>query len=581
MSSLNKSSHNPYRPKCGCGRKRVSSNLALRYLRRSKVPEGGWTNSSFRSREGRQLLDDMVLVQRKASLDGIKTLTRFLKPKFNELTDRIIQEVMERKARRGERLKEAQFTVNPEGDERLWASAIEDVLGEFNEEVRVQVSPVMQGAATSVYRKTSLLLGVTEGRDVDRRVLSAIRPLATQVTRINDTTRDDMMRVIGDGLDNELPVNEVARNLRDRIGQRFAARIPTIARTEMGRSADLGRAMSLRDSGVVKTVEVIGCQAVEPGIPTYQGRPTCNITGVPVEDAERLEFHPNHTGTIVPETFFEDGETAETSDTGDGGGGTTQEPELDSNYTDVNSSVIPKPARGVDWITETARSPNIGANVFDLEGPEEVNDWLDRLYDDVKSPDTKIYIRVHDQNLRNILDDGRLKSQFETRTSGGALNLDLRVRAESQVFGAAEDLADSKRPIYGYLGKRGDAVAANKSLRQYGDVRISLKDSARKRSTWTYMDSLDYADETTRLQGHASPINDPSVDSLSPEKISGVVSESVSKGDAPDFVSRGYREAQVWDGVSLDDVDIITFQSEPKPSIVRRLEELGINYEVE
>ena len=49
----------------------------------------------------------------------------------------------------------------------------------------------------------------------------------------------------------------------------------------------------------------IGCEAREAGSPTYRGESTCNIEDVPVSDADKLRFHPNHTGTMVPSKFRE------------------------------------------------------------------------------------------------------------------------------------------------------------------------------------------------------------------------------------------------------------------------------------
>ena len=54
---------------------------------------------------------------------------------------------------------------------------------------------------------------------------------------------------------------------------------------------------------MITHVSVIGCEAREPGSPQYRGESTCNIQDVPINDADKLEFHPNHTGTIVPSRF--------------------------------------------------------------------------------------------------------------------------------------------------------------------------------------------------------------------------------------------------------------------------------------
>lgn len=60
-------------------------------------------------------------------------------------------------------------------------------------------------------------------------------------------------------------------------------------------------------------------------------------------------------------------------------------------------------------------------------------------------------IAISRHALNQVLYSGRLKSQFETSTSGGALNPDSRRDVEEKFFGYPHDLPDRARPIYGYL----------------------------------------------------------------------------------------------------------------------------------
>ena len=96
---------------------------------------------------------------------------------------------------------------------------------------------------------------------------------------------------------------ETAKYLRGNFPERSRNRISTIARTELGQAADEGRKQSMKDLGTVTHVSVIGCEAREAASPTYRGESTCNIEDVPIGDMDTLEFHINHTGTIVPSRF--------------------------------------------------------------------------------------------------------------------------------------------------------------------------------------------------------------------------------------------------------------------------------------
>ena len=255
----------------------------------------------------------MVKVQKVAQARGMTSLSKYLKAKFTETVNTTIQWMMDRKESLGQVHRsssrmgmKATVTVNPTGDAELWREVIVAVLEDFDAELTVEMLPRYQSVATEVFDKTTVLLGATPPEQAGRIIIPVAKKLASQVTRISNTTRAHMADVIEEGLQQLKTVVEVAKDLRDMLPQRMWSRIPTIARTEMGRAVHQGSALAMQHSGTVLTVMVIGCQAVEPNIPTYEGRPTCNITGVPIHDADKLEFHINHTGTLVPETFVDD-----------------------------------------------------------------------------------------------------------------------------------------------------------------------------------------------------------------------------------------------------------------------------------
>jgi hypothetical protein len=108
-------------------------------------------------------------------------------------------------------------------------------------------------------------------------------------------------------------VAETAKVLEERMPKIAAARIRTIARTETMMAWTEGSIASLQQSGVVTHVSVIGCESREEGSwgrPSFQqfmyrGEGTCNIQDVPIADAHLLNFHPNHTGSVVPSRFKE------------------------------------------------------------------------------------------------------------------------------------------------------------------------------------------------------------------------------------------------------------------------------------
>ena len=67
-------------------------------------------------------------------------------------------------------------------------------------------------------------------------------------------------------------------------------RVKRIARTEASNAWDQVALKGYGELGV-KTIDVVGCE---------DNFTDCNAKGVPIEKADELVFHPNHTGTIVP-----------------------------------------------------------------------------------------------------------------------------------------------------------------------------------------------------------------------------------------------------------------------------------------
>lgn len=104
-------------------------------------------------------------------------------------------------------------------------------------------------------------------------------------------------------------------------------------------------------------------------------------------------------------------------------------------------------------------------------------------------------MRVNSKILDTILDDGRFKNQFETKTSGGALNFDYRKKATKQLFGkgAIKDVKNYEK--YGYLGTK-DFIedAHDYKIQQYGNCIIHFdKKYLKNKVTYTLDDSLGQA----------------------------------------------------------------------------------------
>ena len=120
----------------------------------------------------------------------------------------------------------------------------------------------------------------------------------------------------------------------------------------------------------------------------------------------------------------------------------------------------------------------------------------------------QVTIGIGTKALEKVFSDGRFKSQFETKSSGGLLDPKVRKIGEAGALEIRTDVKPKERPIYGFLSnnaKDGVSYADRKNVdqywdnilsvnnfnvNQYGNIRVVLKSEVRDRSTVTIGDSL-------------------------------------------------------------------------------------------
>lgn len=153
-----------------------------------------------------------------------------------------------------------------------------------------------------------------------------------------------------------------------------------------------------------------------------------------------------------------------------------------------------------------------------------------------------VYIRAPASVINSIIDDGRLKNQFETQSSMGMLDNEFRDEVENDIFGI--DSTDPQdHPIYGYLfDEEGGFIPEDFGLNHYGDVIIKLNGDVKGRTTWTGDDSLDNHESGMM----PSSVRNPSYGSLADENGW----ERTPMPSDPDK-EYGYWEAQIHGGVDL------------------------------
>lgn len=146
---------------------------------------------------------------------------------------------------------------------------------------------------------------VTAGADAAKGLLGAfdlpmaevqrvLDQLATRVTGITDTTREDIRRVVGDALQNGASIPDLQVALKGLFEETYKGRSESIARTESGNAYNAGSVLAYRESGLVSQVLVLdgnqdeACAAVAGSHQTLEWA------------ASNLLAHPRCTRAMAP-----------------------------------------------------------------------------------------------------------------------------------------------------------------------------------------------------------------------------------------------------------------------------------------
>lgn len=240
-----------------------------------------------------------------------------------------------------------------------------------------------------------------------------------------------------------------------------------------------------------------------------------------------------------------------------------------------------------------------------VEKHQEEIGSVEKMEEDIKNDLAKLLeegemaTRTSMESLEKIIEDGRIRSQFETGKSSTRINAEIRKGIEKELFGYSFDLDNSLRPIYGYLTniKDGFEFSSKNGAMMYGNVTIILKKKdLSKKTTFTIGDSLD----GTRYNFKVPSLYDnPAISSISANKS---LTDSYGKftgklGNNLEKVTTNvsYVELQFHGGVSIKNIEkvyihtyINTFAGKKKLNIddkqLSKLEKLlnkaGIEYEV-
>lgn len=209
---------------------------------------------------------------------------------------------------------------------------------------------------------------------------------------------------------------------------------------------------------------------------------------------------------------------------------------------------------------------------------DEYNDAVDQHLREL-AHDARPSIAMPQEDLDQVLLDGRFKSLHETGTSGGATNVPNRERLEENVFGYPAGMPAQDRPIYGYLASPDEArsfVVDHYGRRSDTSVpaSVKLKPDILDRSTVTFGDSLDAT--VAGRDPALMPVPAGDID----HRAASLLSQDPLEWDSLEGVFP-YPEVQYHGGVRVEDIDEVVFGDSPAPDVTGRLDALGIPWSVQ
>lgn len=285
------------------------------------VPEGGWNDERF-IRHGAAMIRAMVRVAKITQRKAMPVVAKTCNDLFQSQLLRIIRRVEQQRQHfrfglrslGGMKADPASTSVllSMGQEEQLWAEAIDEVLKTADVEIVMRLTPPIQSVMAQGYSKTSYMLGQRADAQVAAAINQQTRDTAKQITGINDTTRNNIMNSVRDGVKQQMTVREMSAYIEQREKTIFGNRSLTIARTELSKAWTNGAAISFKQSSAITEYSVIGCEAREASSPHFHGQSTCNYRGIKKDELDEflaVGFHPNHTGTLIPSGFASDADT--------------------------------------------------------------------------------------------------------------------------------------------------------------------------------------------------------------------------------------------------------------------------------
>lgn len=275
------------------------------------IPKEGWTGQTFR-KNGLPMIRAMYrisqIVRRQAQADVARRAAQVFDLQLEELIRRFL--VLDRGFSRRSVKAGSDLEIFLEADKNLFLDLINQVLKDTGSKTRAKIIGPVRSVMDQGYAKTSMLMGQV-AKEGNSALAARALNLADKITDISERTRGQFRRILTEAVDEKLSVASTVRRLRKEMPKLNGQRALVIARTELNRGWYEGAVQSFKESSTLTHVSIIGCESIEqerwdqPSFQQYMwnGKGTCNAEDVPVQELDKLNFHPQHTGSPVPSGF--------------------------------------------------------------------------------------------------------------------------------------------------------------------------------------------------------------------------------------------------------------------------------------
>ena len=192
----------------------------------------------------------------------------------------------------------------------------------------------------------------------------------------------------------------------------------------------------------------------------------------------------------------------------------------------------------------------------------------------VASPDKRIAVAVHSDNLMKVLNGG-FTTQFETNSSGGMLSHRVRASHEAVSYGVHPATIPTRRPIYASLHPSGVVTTRTNGSDAYGEIQLVAKKSVNNRSTFSVHDSLGASRTPASVN---DPINVGQASPMARKDVKQYNHPATLPKRAAAGESHPYAEAQIQGGMKISDIAYVVIPEGKRlpAGATARLKSLGI-----